>query len=135
MRWFIEYINGKKIQEEIVPFFQVDKKDIRFFYFLNTDISFGFDFINRLFFINNKNFNLNLKGEIVDFSQHKKCLFILNSSINSINSFNICIDLQDEEFIYKYRMEMKIDYVFILHCEKINKFDFQREEKKIYLER
>ena len=132
MKWFIEYINGKLVNEDQISFSQIKKKNALKIYFLGKKNAYGIDLINKLFFVNKKIYDFKIKGDIIDFFQYKKSTLILNVNKNQIQSYNCGIKVEDDCFFYIYNMEIKKNTISLI-CEKKNKSTNELEKRKILL--
>jgi hypothetical protein len=132
MKWCVEYINGIYIDEETTSFNNIDKKNIKLIYFLNDNNAYGFDLINRTFFVNNKIFDFKIKGEIVDIYQFKSAKLNINNNSCTINSWNLCVKVVDDDYRLKYIMSIgeKIE----VYASRVEIKSGKVDDKIIYLQ-
>lgn len=137
LKWTIEFINGKKIIENIGVWDLSNKHLIKRIYFTDGNNEFGF-FMNGNFFINNKTFNFKIKiDNIVDIDpfQYKTGMlqFAYNINKNNIIAWNIGYKIKYNEN-YEYIMIINPNYEIFFKAIKKDLNDNIIDIKEIKLQ-
>jgi hypothetical protein len=132
MKWYVEYMDGKVVDEKTINFNFIDKKGISKIYFNNGSNVYGLDVVGKVFFINNKHFEAKLDGEVLEIIQYKNANYIFQDQQSVINSWNVGFTLNTEEGLEKYILSIESSYKVYL-CAYRNLDQENEEFKRIRL--
>lgn len=130
--WVIEYIDGKSISENEMNFTNVNKENIKAFYFQNGSERYGF-LNNGFFFINNTEFDFKIKKyphKIIQF----KSASILTNGENNIDSWNLGFEVYVKDGYEKYMMCINKDESIYFIAKKVNFKLNNIDDRKIRLQ-
>lgn len=134
MRWKIVYRDGMELIEGDIHFLQADKKNIKFILFLDDNGNhYGVDIDGFLFFINNKKFDFNIKGDVKSFLQYKSASIDLTTNQNKIKSWNVGIEILNDENEERYILSIKKGGNVYLQASKRNLYSDTTQEKMLLL--